>query len=90
VVIISKSIREKMPKYHLFILATSLIHIPKLLLMVSPSFGEKSLKLNCKIGKSSIIQIQKMINSRCSTVFGQWWENNIAITAKSNIYIEKG
>ena len=88
-VIISKSIKEKMSKYHLFILAISLIQSPKLLLMVSPSFGEKSLRLNCKIGKSFIIQIQKMINSRCSTVFGQWWEINIAKKAKNNICIEK-
>ena len=76
-----------MSKYHLFILATSLIQSPKLLLMVSLSFGEKSFKLNCKIGKSFIIQIQKMINSWCSTVFGQWWEKNIAKKAKKNIYI---
>jgi hypothetical protein len=78
-----------MSKCHLFILATSLIQSPKLLLMVSPSFGKKSLKLNCKIGKSFIIQIQKMINSRCSTVFGQWWEKIIAKKAKKYIYIGK-
>ncbi len=57
--------------------------------MDSRSFGEKSSKLNYKIGKSFIIPIKKMINRKFLTVFGLLLVNNTAKKAINNIYIEK-
>ena len=57
--------------------------------MDSHLFGEKSLELNCKIGKLCITLIQKMKNRKFLTVFGQLWGKNTAKIVKNNTYIEK-